>query len=124
MGRFEEEELRSQQDALRNLANEIASRQVVARSEDGLVEVTAIASGQIIGLEIDPRVFRNPDSKGLASAILATLSKATEMAANIQLASLEQITGVGAGTLGGLFEGAKELAEELTNDADEIRRRS
>jgi DNA-binding protein YbaB len=49
-----------------------------ARSDDRLIKVVVGPRGQLIDLELDPRVFRNPDSKALAAAILATCRAAVE----------------------------------------------
>lgn len=49
-----------------------------ARSSDRLIRVVVGPRGQLVDLELDPRVFRNPDSKGLAAAILATVRDAVE----------------------------------------------
>ncbi|MFG2042850.1 YbaB/EbfC family nucleoid-associated protein [Dactylosporangium sp. NPDC048998] len=45
-------------------------------SPDRLVKVTVGPRGQLVDLEIDPRVFRNPDSRGLADAILTAARNA------------------------------------------------
>jgi DNA-binding protein YbaB len=49
-----------------------------ARSEDRLIRVVVGPRGQLVDLELDPRVFRNPDSKALAAAIMATARDAIE----------------------------------------------
>jgi DNA-binding protein YbaB len=49
-----------------------------ARSKDRLIKVVVGPRGQLIDLELDPRVFRNPDSKALAAAILETTREAVE----------------------------------------------
>lgn len=49
-----------------------------ARSEDRLVRAVVGPRGQLVDLELDPRVFRNPDSKALAAAIMATVHDAIE----------------------------------------------
>jgi DNA-binding protein YbaB len=47
-------------------------------SPDRLVTATVGPRGQLVDLEIDPRVFRNPDSRGLADAILAASRAAVD----------------------------------------------
>jgi DNA-binding protein YbaB len=49
-----------------------------ARSDDRLVKVVVGPRGQLVDLELDPRVFRNSDSKALAASILATVHAAVE----------------------------------------------
>ena len=49
-----------------------------ARSEDRLIRAVVGPRGQLVDLELDPRVFRNPDSKALAAAIMATVHDAIE----------------------------------------------
>jgi DNA-binding protein YbaB len=49
-----------------------------AWSPDRLVKAVVGPRGQLIDLEIDPRVFRNPNSKALANTILATVRAAVD----------------------------------------------
>ena len=49
---------------------------VTRRSRDGLVSVTVGPRGDLVHLDIDPRVFRRPDSRGLADAIVETVQAA------------------------------------------------
>ena len=49
---------------------------VTRRSRDGLVSVTVGPRGELVHLDIDPRVFRRPDSRGLADAIVETVQAA------------------------------------------------
>ncbi|MGH3391667.1 MAG: YbaB/EbfC family nucleoid-associated protein [Actinomadura sp.] len=123
MGQYDDT-LHNQQDALRDLVKDVAKRRVVARSKDGLVTATAIATGQIVGLELDPQIFRNPDSKGLAAKILQTMNRAIEAAANKHLESLEQISGTKSGSFNELFTSANQLADRLAEEADRLRRKS
>jgi DNA-binding protein YbaB len=51
-----------------------------ASSPDRLVKATVGPRGQLVELEIDPRVYRTPDAKALAATILATVREATEQA--------------------------------------------
>jgi len=50
----------------------------VGWSADRLVKATVGARGQLTDLQIDPRVFRNPNSKALANTILATVRAAVD----------------------------------------------
>lgn len=49
-----------------------------AWSDDRMVRVVVGPRGQLVELEIDPRAFRQPDSKALSAAILATARAAVE----------------------------------------------
>jgi DNA-binding protein YbaB len=53
---------------------------VTEKSRDGLVAATVGARGQLLGLDIDPRVFRRPDSRRLADTITETVNKAAAKA--------------------------------------------
>ncbi len=49
-----------------------------AWSPDRLVKAVVGPRGQLIDLDIDPRVFRTPNSKALSASILATVKLAVE----------------------------------------------
>lgn len=49
---------------------------VTRRSRDGLVSVTVGPRGDLVTLDIDPRVFRRPDSRALADTIVETVQAA------------------------------------------------
>ncbi|AEH07789.1 MULTISPECIES: YbaB/EbfC family nucleoid-associated protein [Protofrankia] len=49
-----------------------------AWSDDRMIKAVVGARGHLIELEIDPRVYRRPDSKALAATIVATVRSATE----------------------------------------------
>lgn len=51
-----------------------------AWSADRMIKAVVGPRGHLIELEIDPRVFRKPDSKALAASIVATTRKAVEEA--------------------------------------------
>jgi DNA-binding protein YbaB len=53
---------------------------VTEKSPDGLVAATVGPRGELIGLDIDPRAFRRPDSRQLADAIVETVAKAASKA--------------------------------------------
>ena len=52
----------------------------VAWSDDRLIKATVGPRGQLVDLEIDPRIYRQPNSKALAATILATVRKACDEA--------------------------------------------
>jgi DNA-binding protein YbaB len=72
------------QDLSRSLDNIEETRQQIlevtgtAWSDDRLLKATVGPRGQLIDLDIDPRVFRNPNSKALSASIIATVRAAVE----------------------------------------------
>jgi DNA-binding protein YbaB len=53
----------------------------VAWSDDRLIRAVVGPRGQLIDLEIDPRVYRTPDARQLSASILATVRAAVADAA-------------------------------------------
>ncbi|SCX45753.1 Conserved DNA-binding protein YbaB [Klenkia marina] len=54
--------------------------QVTEKSRDGLVTVTVGPQGDLVRLDLDPRIYRRPDSRELADTITATVQKAAAAA--------------------------------------------
>jgi DNA-binding protein YbaB len=52
------------------------SLQVTEKSADGLISATVGARGELIRLDIDPRIYRRPDARALADDITETIKKA------------------------------------------------
>jgi DNA-binding protein YbaB len=52
------------------------SLQITEKSEDGLITATVGARGELIRLDIDPRIYRKPDARALADDITQTIKKA------------------------------------------------
>ena len=77
MGEFQR--LRAGADELQQ---KIKAVSVTARSDDKYVTVTVNARGELMELELDPRIYRRPDSKALADTITATLRRASAEAAD------------------------------------------
>jgi DNA-binding protein YbaB len=51
-----------------------------ATSDDRMIKATVGPRGQLVHLEIDPRVYRRPNATALADAIVATVRAAAEQA--------------------------------------------
>jgi DNA-binding protein YbaB len=51
--------------------------EVTRESWDGLVAATVGAQGELIALDLDPRVYRHPDARALADTIVETVRSAT-----------------------------------------------
>lgn len=77
--------VRSMIDDLHKARNNIAEsqRRILqikgeAWSDDRMIKAVVGPRGQLVDLEIDPRVYRNPNSKALAASILATVRSAVD----------------------------------------------
>lgn len=95
-----------------------------AWSDDRLVRAEVGPRGQLVDLEIDPRVFRKPDSQSLRASILAAASAAVrEVAERTQEIVAELLppdsaglrSGPGSGTRSG---GGGPVARALRTDAE------
>jgi DNA-binding protein YbaB len=58
------------------LQSQARALQVTEKSRDGLISATVGARGDLIRLDLDPRIYRRPDARGLANAITETIKKA------------------------------------------------
>ncbi len=71
--------MRLQSEAL-SLNQQALAVEVTEKSADGLVSATVGARGDLVRLDLDPRVFRHPDARGLADTITDTIHRATAKA--------------------------------------------
>ncbi|MEV1288698.1 YbaB/EbfC family nucleoid-associated protein [Micromonospora sp. NPDC049679] len=71
------ERLRS---GLDDLQQRLAKLRVSARSEDGHVTATVGPRGQLVALELDPRIYRDHNVDALAAKITSTIQQATDRA--------------------------------------------
>ena len=62
------------------LAEQARAVQVTETSDDGLVSVTVGPRGELVRLDLDPRIYRRPDSRQLADTITATVQRAARAA--------------------------------------------
>ncbi|KJK43450.1 hypothetical protein UK23_33240 [Lentzea aerocolonigenes] len=67
-------------DDIRRIQREMAGVEATAESDDGLVSVTVGPRGELVAVELDPRVYRNPDATGLAAEIVRVAGEATRAA--------------------------------------------
>ena len=67
-------------DGYPELRRALLAVSATATSDDGLVTVTVGPRGQVVRLELDPRIYRRPDSRRLAATITATIDAATARA--------------------------------------------
>ena len=63
-------------DGYAGLQRELLVVRATATSDDGLVTVTVGPRGQVVDLELSPRIYRRPDSRRLAETILSTIQQA------------------------------------------------
>ncbi|TMR08417.1 YbaB/EbfC family nucleoid-associated protein [Nonomuraea turkmeniaca] len=68
--------MRLQGDALA-LHERARAVRVTEKSRDGLVSATVGVRGDLVRLDIDPRVFRRPDARSLADVIVETVRRAS-----------------------------------------------
>ncbi len=54
--------------------------EITEKSRDGLISVTVGARGDLVRLDIDPRIYRRPDSRALADTITETIHRAVTKA--------------------------------------------
>ncbi|GAA4967283.1 hypothetical protein GCM10023334_088840 [Nonomuraea thailandensis] len=78
------DELREMFNRLQDEGLELHARakavQATETSRDGLVSVTVGARGELIRIDLDPRIYRRPDARALADTITDTARKAAEAA--------------------------------------------
>lgn len=65
---------------VRSLRARLGEIRAEAESDDGLITAVVGGSGQLLELRLDPRVYRAPDSAGLARAITETVNLAARRA--------------------------------------------
>ncbi|MEW1837921.1 YbaB/EbfC family nucleoid-associated protein [Nonomuraea angiospora] len=64
------------QDAGMELHAQARAVQVTEKSRDGLVSVTVGPRGELIRLDLDPRIYRRPEARQLADTIVETAQRA------------------------------------------------
>lgn len=67
-------------DGIRDIQRELAAVTETAFSPDGWVSATVDARGDLRELVLDPRIYRDPDSRRLAAAIAETCRAARKAA--------------------------------------------
>jgi DNA-binding protein YbaB len=73
---------------VRQAASEVRGR---AESDDGLVCVVVDGDGSLIELDLDPRIYRTPDSAALADSIKDTIGRALEDATRQAFAVVRKV---------------------------------
>jgi DNA-binding protein YbaB len=70
------DDLRKAMDGVGETQRKLFKVTGVAWSDDRTIKAVVGPRGQLIELEIDPRIYRKPNSKALAATILATVREA------------------------------------------------
>jgi DNA-binding protein YbaB len=68
-------------EGMGELQRDLQAVAVSAKSPDGYVTATVGARGQLLKLQLDPRIYRRPDSTALATTITETVQRAVADAA-------------------------------------------
>lgn len=76
-------------DGYAELQEKLSAVRATATSDDGFVTVTVGPGGQLLDLELNPRIYRRPDSRRLAETITQTVHRATLDAS----ARIDELTG-------------------------------
>jgi DNA-binding protein YbaB len=84
------DDLRAAMHNLENTQRKMFKVTGVAWSDDRMVKAVVGPRGQLIDLEIDPRVYRKPNSKALSASILSTVRRAVEEATRQMMAILDE----------------------------------
>lgn len=69
-------ELNRLRGGLSDLQSKLREVRATVTSDDGLVTVTVGPRGQVVSVELDPRLYRRPDSRLLAATITKTAQAA------------------------------------------------
>jgi DNA-binding protein YbaB len=78
-------------DQVRSMRAGVDDIRETAYSDDGLVTAVVGGRGEVVGLELDPRVYRNQDPEELASTIVATIHAAAEEASQSAVRYAEKL---------------------------------
>jgi DNA-binding protein YbaB len=89
------EQLRGDFQRMLTEGPEVAARakeiSVTRKSRDGLVSVTVGPRGDLVQLDLDPRVYRRPDSRALADTIVETVQAAAVEAQELVVETLSTV---------------------------------
>jgi DNA-binding protein YbaB len=111
------ERLMAEGPAVAARAREVA---VTRKSRDGLVSVTVGPRGELVQLDLDPRIYRRPDSRDLADSIVETVQAAAAEAQEQVVEVLSSVIprdAVEAHLSGDLDEYTDKLTERMTGGA-------
>lgn len=106
-GQFDMQQLLAQaqqmQQAMVQAQAEIAATEVQGQAGNGLVRVTIKATGEVVGLTIDPKVVDPDDIEGLQDLVIGAVNDAMANAQQLAADKLGPLSGgLGGGSLPGL----------------------
>ncbi|WP_158853937.1 YbaB/EbfC family nucleoid-associated protein [Saccharothrix deserti] len=67
-------------DEVKTIQRRLAEIRATAESDDGLVRAVVGGRGEVIKLDLDPRIYRTADSAALATTITGTIHRAVARA--------------------------------------------
>lgn len=73
---MQDQRIRELTDAVRELRRGMREITATADSPDGLISATVGARGELLELELNPRIYREPDSQRLAADITEVIKQA------------------------------------------------
>ena len=106
---------------------ELRDLTVTVSSPDRHVTVVVAPGGKILKLTLDPRIYRQPDSSGLAAKIVDTIRRARsevdEQENEIRLRIMPEAEALGAAVGFDLSEVAGPVSAVFGKDEDDVTRR-
>ena len=76
------EEFHRLRSGVADLQEQLRAIEVVVHSDDRLITATIGPRGQLVSLDLDPRIYRDPNSRKLAAAITETVQKGARQVAD------------------------------------------
>ena len=76
------EEFHRLRSGVTELQQQLQAIRVVVQSDDRLITATVGPRGQLLNLELDPRIYRDPNSRKLASTITETIQRGVRQVAD------------------------------------------
>lgn len=98
-------------DHVRAVRDGIDGIRVTTYSPDGLIRVVCGGRGQLLELELDPRIYRDQDSTALADTIRETIRESAEDAEHAAAKLAEKL----------LPEHARSISDENVDDLEDPR---
>lgn len=106
-----------------DMRKEMNAVKATTKSPDGYVTVTVGPRGQLVKLELDPRIYRKPDATKLAATITETIQKAA-VEANKKIEEVTERYAPGMGVAEqtrGEFKPRTGRFDFITDQLDELR---
>lgn len=75
---------------MRETQKELIQIKATAYSDDRLVKAVVGPRGQLVELDLDPRLYRRPNAKALSNTIVSTIRKAADEANRLMQEALDR----------------------------------